>query len=150
MGLSPHWVPVFCGVRQEFSLPDRSRTSLCWNTAARAPSVLLLSARGVSQVALVWFCQVGPGCASSRVPWQTGSKLAPVGHSLSQAARAVLTNSGLFCDCDVGSVLVDDFEALGAVQNLRDVLDCFLVSDDPFCAVRLEECHRSTVSTLFH
>ena len=96
MGLSPHWVSVFCGVRQEFSLPDRSRTSLCWNTAARAPSVLLLSARGVSQVVLVWFCQVGPGSASSRVPSQTGSKLVPVGHSLSQAARAVLTNSGFF------------------------------------------------------
>ena len=43
---------------------------------------------------------------------------------------------------------MDDVEALGVVLNLRDLLDGFLVSDDPSSTVWLEDCHRSTVCSL--
>ena len=54
------------------------------DASTRAPSVLLLSARGVPQVVSVAFCQAGtgssralqsPGCAFSRVPSQIGLRL---------------------------------------------------------------------------
>ena len=47
-----------------------------------------------------------------------------------------------FCVKDVSNVLVNDVEALGAVQNFLDLLDCFLILDDPSSSVRMEDCHR--------
>ena len=81
-------VSVSCDVRQHSSHPRISRTTLgSGNVSARAPFFFLPSARGLSQVVSVSFCQDGPGgsralqtaeCSSSRVPWQFGSRLVPV------------------------------------------------------------------------
>ena len=74
---------------------------------------------------------VSPDCASSRVSLPPGSRLVPVDQFGSLAAQTVLGNSGVFRLKDASNVFVHDVEALGAVQNLRGVLVCSLVLDDP-------------------
>ena len=124
--------PVSCVVRQDSSPPYRSLTALGRITSsARGPSVLLPSARGVSQMVSLSFCQVGPrssrapqtpSCAASRVPTQPGSMLVTVDHSSSLAARTVLANS----------VPVDDVDASGAVQSLQGLKSVIAPESAPF------------------
>ena len=49
---------------------------------------------------------------------------------------------------DVDFVLVDDVEALGAVQILGHFRNCFLVLDDLSSVGRVEDCRRFRVCTL--
>ena len=51
---------------------------------------------------------------------------------------------------DAGTALVDYVEAFSFVQNCRTFLECCSVSDDLSSAVRLEDCHRSSLCTVLH
>ena len=54
----------------------------------------------------------------------------PTHHAMICSRQFVVTLS-IFRLKDVSTSLVDDVEALGAVQNLRGVFVCSLVLDDP-------------------
>ena len=64
--------------------------------------------------------------------------------------RLFLKTLADLCVKDASNVLVNDVEALGAVQNLLDLLDCFFILDDPSSSVRLEDCHRCRACTRLH
>ena len=129
------------GQQQESS--RRSQNTLCRGSASsRAPFVPALSARGVSQVVF----QAGSGSSRALQSQVAHSLVFP--RSLTQGSFQWIISDhrlhALFFPAlevsgvqDVGTVHVDDVEAVGAARNFRKCLDCLLILDASSSAVRL-------------
>ena len=103
---------------------DLAPRSVRGDASGRAPSVLLLSTSELSQFVPA-FCKAGPSfvsCSSSLHVFFAAWRQARPSRSFQ------ITGS---------KSLVEDVEALDVIQNLRAVLDCFLVLND--------SCHRSRI-----
>ena len=75
------------------------------------------------------------------------SWLAPIGDFERVDQQTMLQ---FFQKQDTDTSLVDNVETLGFVRHFHNVLVCSSILDDLASASRLQDCHRSSVSTNLH